>query len=72
MDSMLGASDNESEISDAESVNINKEKCPVHRCRTETFKIRRHLLLHDLKDEQVEYAMQCSKLLNRNARKNSH
>ena len=70
MDKTLGSSAEVRKLSreDRED-HKGKEQCPIHLCTTKTVKLKRHLSSHELSDDQVKYALLCSKLFSRNCKR---
>ena len=66
MDGVLGMN-SDSELSGDENnmQSEDKDKCPIDACNIETVKLKRHLgkKKHNLTEEQIIYAIKCSKLL---------
>ena len=70
MDRMLGTlEDLDDHTSEEEETSPNTERCPIHNCNSSIVKLKRHLTIHRLEDEERDYAIKCSKMFAQNSNK---
>ena len=67
MDEKLGESREAVDTSEDESPLTDQLRCPLQNCRTKTVKLRRHLHKHNLSDDLIKYAIDCSKIFAKNS-----
>ena len=68
MDAKLGCSADIENLSEDNEENLKgKQLCPIHSCGTKTVKLKRHLALHKLSEEQITYALKCSRIFTENS-----